>query len=197
MGDHKNMTLQEKPMLIDLETLYRGIPDESVNLTFQDLANVKSEERTSPSPSPSLHSLPSLDFSRGLEATSQNHHHQQHHQDFSGHRGKHHHNPPFNHASGRAQNPRPRIEGGDHSGYSMSYDDMSVASGGGGGSGGRRRPGIPHSKICTICSSYAYVFRTRCLGLLLAVCANRDGRDGRRKKVYRLPWTEIQPKVHR
>ncbi|KAI8523449.1 hypothetical protein RHMOL_Rhmol13G0074500 [Rhododendron molle] len=31
------------------------------------------------------------------------------------------------------------------------------------GEEGRRRPGIPHSNICTICCDYIFVFRTRCL----------------------------------
>lgn len=31
--------------------------------------------------------------------------------------------------------------------------------------------------------------------LLLEMCGNRNGRDGRRKKVYRMPWIEIQQKV--
>nr|GMD14044.1 Extra-large GTP-binding protein 3 [Ipomoea batatas] len=29
--------------------------------------------------------------------------------------------------------------------------------------GRRRRPGTPHSKICTLCSTHAYIFRHRCL----------------------------------
>ncbi|KAI3410820.1 uncharacterized protein J3R85_018427 [Psidium guajava] len=48
---------------------------------------------------------------------------------------------------------------------SMGHDDMmsmsmsvSMAA-----HGQRRRPGIPHSNICTICSTYIYMFRHRCL----------------------------------
>ncbi|XP_058744730.1 uncharacterized protein LOC131617462 [Vicia villosa] len=192
--------MDEKPILLDLETLYLGIPDESVNLTFQDLADVKTtttnqhvsevasniptREKFSPSPLPSLAKIPSLDFSKGLQASIQaSIQHNQHHHDIGrggspwGHFGQgpeenrghgHVHDPPqFSHTSGNAKNPRdsksPRpMTGGDNrSTYSMSYDDVSMASGKGGG--GRRRPGIPHSKICTICSTYVYVFRTRCL----------------------------------
>lgn len=32
-------------------------------------------------------------------------------------------------------------------------------------------------------------------GLLQAMCRNRHGRFDRRKKVYGVPWIEIQPKV--
>ncbi|XP_027930818.1 uncharacterized protein LOC114186939 [Vigna unguiculata] len=153
-----------------LEELYQGIPDESVNLTFQDLANVISSHHTdttmpatqhvsepnnnptkgpspSPSPSPSLSTVPSLDFRKGLEGLNRNNHHYQLH--------------GFGHGGGdsSAQISRP-------SEYSMSYDGIksgeSFASGKG-GSGRRRRPGIPHSTICTICSNYVYLFRTRCL----------------------------------
>lgn len=192
--------MDEKPILLDLETLYLGIPDESVNLTFQDLANVKTtttnqhvsevssniptrgnSSSSSSSPLPSLAKIPSLDFSKGLEASIQ--HNQHHHHDIGrggspwGHFGQileenrghvHVHNPPqFGHTSGGrkspqdTKSPRSMTGGDDRSMYSMSYDDVSMASGRGGG--GRRRPGIPHSKICTICSTYVYVFRTRCL----------------------------------
>jgi hypothetical protein len=190
--------MDEKPILLDLETLYLGIPDESVNLTFQDLANVNTSEnrnqtttnqpisevsnnvptRANLSPSSSLAKIPSLDFSKGLQASNQHNHH---HHDIGhgdspwgqfGHRIEenrehvhvHVHDPPqFSHANGSTKSPRSRTGGDDCSAYSLSYDDVSMASGRGGGSGGRRRPGIPHSKICTICSTYVYIFRTRCL----------------------------------
>ncbi|KAL5102230.1 hypothetical protein RYX36_006557 [Vicia faba] len=194
--------MDEKPILLDLETLYLGIPDESVNLTFQDLANVKTtttnqhvsevanniptkaNSSSSSSPLPSLSKIPSLDFSVGLQASIQHNQHHHHHHDIGrggspwGHFGQrpneenrghvHAHDPPqFSHTSGGTKSPRdtksPRsmTGGDDRSTYSMSYDDVSMASGRGGG--GRRRTGIPHSKICTICSTYVYVFRTRCL----------------------------------
>lgn len=51
---------------------------------------------------------------------------------------------------------------------SVAYDDMSVMSGMSITSmyqekSGRRRPGIPHSNICAVCSVYIYIFRNRCL----------------------------------
>ncbi|KAJ1422935.1 hypothetical protein SESBI_12701 [Sesbania bispinosa] len=182
MGDHHmKKTLPTKP---GLEELYQGIPDESVNLTFQDLANVNSSYNRNTTmntiepfsdasiisnptntiaPSPPLSPMsirPFHDFKKGLQLQASNHHHDNnnyhHHQDF-GHRGG---VGNFGHASG-AQSPQSRA-----SEFSMSYDGRSgdsLASGKGGAAGRRRRPGIPHSKICTICSKYVYFFRTRCL----------------------------------
>lgn len=53
---------------------------------------------------------------------------------------------------------------------SVVYDEMSGMTRVGsmsryplGGEEGRRRPGIPHSNICTICCNYIFIFRTRCL----------------------------------
>ncbi|PIA32448.1 hypothetical protein AQUCO_04500210v1 [Aquilegia coerulea] len=49
---------------------------------------------------------------------------------------------------------------------SVAFDDMSGMSGVSRaypGRGRRRRAGIPHSNICTICSTYIYIFRNRCL----------------------------------
>ncbi|KAF8018730.1 hypothetical protein BT93_H3586 [Corymbia citriodora subsp. variegata] len=50
---------------------------------------------------------------------------------------------------------------------SMGHDDMTSMSMSMSMSmaahGQRRRPGIPHSNICTICSTYIYIFRHRCL----------------------------------
>ncbi|XP_027368468.1 uncharacterized protein LOC113874445 [Abrus precatorius] len=167
MGDHMNKAMQAKPILQTLEDLYQGIPDESVNLTFQDLAEVNTLEKRKPtttitSPSRSLAKIPSLDFTKGLQASGQ--HHQQ--QDF-GFGGSHHGDSPwrhsghFSHASVGAQSPQFMASRDDHHlGYSMSCDDMSEASGRG---VRRRRPGIPHSKICAICDTYIYIFRTRCL----------------------------------
>ncbi|KAL5129099.1 Extra-large guanine nucleotide-binding protein 1 [Glycine soja] len=168
MDDHMNKALQEKPILIGLEDLYQGIPDESVNLTFQHLAEVKTSDKRKPTtttttPSRSIAKLPSLDFTKGLQA-SKHQHHEHYLQDFGhgepsplGHSGHF-----ISHASGGAQRQSPRLmaSGNDHLGHGMSFDGVSVASGRG---SRRRRPGIPHSKICTICNTYVYIFRTRCL----------------------------------
>lgn len=164
--DHTNKDMQEKPILVSLEDLYQGIPDESVNLTFQHLAQVNTSEKRKPAttltPSRSLTKLPSLDFTKGLQGSA--HHHDQHHvQDF-GHGGSSPWGHPghFNHHSGGGsqRSPHCTISGDDRSKCGVSFDGMSVAS----GRGSRRpRPGIPHSKICATCNTYIYIFRTRCL----------------------------------
>ncbi|KAL2333076.1 hypothetical protein Fmac_014289 [Flemingia macrophylla] len=182
MGDdHMKSTFRAKPKQ-ELEELYRGIPDESVDLTFQDLANVNSSSHNintnttidthvehfseASNPTKVLSTLPSLDFRKGLEALNHTHHqhdtnyNHHHHQGFGG-------DSPmsqwgrFSHASVGA--PSAQHRAGE---YSMSYDAMKSGESlapGKGGYGRRRRPGIPHSKICTICSNYVYFFRTRCL----------------------------------
>ncbi|CAJ1960594.1 unnamed protein product [Sphenostylis stenocarpa] len=187
MGDDHMNTLQARPKL-ELEELYQGIPDESVNLTFKDLANINSSDNSNSTiatttsqhvsqagiitnnptkvPSPSLSTVPSLDFRKGLEGYNNHHHH--HHFGYKGGDSQWGH---YSHASGGAASAQISRA----SEYSMSYDGMksgeSFASGKG-GSGRRRRPGIPHSKICTICSNYVYLFRTRCLIFLetMQVC---------------------------
>lgn len=175
MGDHtmEKTSTVAKPR-VKLEELYQGIPDDSVNLTFQDLADMSASEKSpmakttindhSSSPSPRK---PSLDFNTGLQASS---HHGHGHVDVSG--GDTSWGPYGNfagHAGGGGGgriSPRCKASGdGRHSTGSMGYDDVSAMSTAlaRGGGGRRRRPGIPHSKICTICSTYTYIFRTRCL----------------------------------
>ncbi|KAK7302101.1 hypothetical protein RJT34_12981 [Clitoria ternatea] len=146
MSDHMKKTHQPKPRVLELEELYQGIPDE-------------------------YHHLPFLLCPNYLALTSNHHHHgnnHNHHQDF-GLRGVAGGDSPWGHHFSHAN-----ASGGDFqsraSEYSismMSYDAMSgtgdnLASGKA-GSGRRRRPGIPHSKICTVCSNHVYFFRTRCL----------------------------------
>ncbi|XP_058782075.1 uncharacterized protein LOC131656358 [Vicia villosa] len=145
MDDHKKKTLEPKP---NLEELYQGIPDESVNLTFQDLPNVKKNTTNIQSPSLSpMNMSPTHDFKKGFKVYSNDNYN--HQQDF-GHRG----------VVG-AQGTQSKA-----SENNLGYDTMSGESSstnGKGGVGRRRRQGIPHSKICTICSNYVYFFRTRCL----------------------------------
>ncbi|CAL5202683.1 unnamed protein product [Lathyrus oleraceus] len=148
MDDHNKKTMEPKP---NLEELYQGIPDESVNLTFQDLPNVKkkttvSQGIQSPSLSP-MNMSPTHDFKKGFKVYSNDNYN--HHHDF-GHRG----------VVGPQGTPSKASE------YNLGYDTMSGESSstsGKGGVGRRRRQGIPHSKICTVCSNYVYFFRTRCL----------------------------------
>ncbi|KAI3749804.1 hypothetical protein L2E82_20420 [Cichorium intybus] len=202
----------------ELEDLYLGVPDDSVNLTFQDFAQVSQnvsmaagKKKPSPPPVPikkmdsisestptrdhfppqHLAKVPSLDFSRALEASSTapphhspvlalppgknyRHHHQveevvQHgynhgNHDYYSARSQGHH-VMKSHGNGHGH-------GHGHHGHvtenSMAYDDMSMMSGMSMTSmyqekSVRRRPGIPHSNICTVCSVYIYMFRNRCL----------------------------------
>ncbi|KAK4419809.1 hypothetical protein Salat_2393800 [Sesamum alatum] len=176
MGDKATLAKARK----ELEELYLGVPDESVNLTFQDLAQVRQnnadKKRTSPSPSPSpvmetivekspspLAKLPSLDFNKAfeMEALSRGTH-----SNYYSHRDLHHHRG----AQEAGLWPGPQGHHQDHHGggggdqRSMVYDDVSgVSVNYGMGRGGRRRPGIPHSNICTICCNYIYICRHRCL----------------------------------
>ncbi|KAJ9698890.1 hypothetical protein PVL29_007792 [Vitis rotundifolia] len=193
----------------ELEELYLGVPDESVNLTFQDLAEVTKNavpppekrkaismestpegksKREGPSP---LNKIPSLDFNRGLQASKSSpppphqhspyHHHHvnkdrtdshrapSHHHHLDGEGMGHHYADGENFSSHASPNGSRK-----HSGYrhavesSMAYDDRSHVSMASiispfSERGGRRRPGIPHSNICTICNTYIYIFRHRCL----------------------------------
>nr|KAJ0188082.1 hypothetical protein LSAT_V11C900462040 [Lactuca sativa] len=204
----------------ELEELYLGVPDDSVNLTFQDFAQVSQnhvstaaggkKKHTPPPPPPTkkmdsiselstpkhdhfppqhLAKLPSLDFSRALEASSTapphlhspalavppgrnyRHHHRveevvqhgyshgDHHDNYAA--GSHGHHAMKSHGHGHGQH-------GHVMEKSMAYDDMSMMSGMSMTSmyqekSARRRPGIPHSNICTVCSVYIYMFRNRCL----------------------------------
>ncbi|CAI9300961.1 unnamed protein product [Lactuca saligna] len=200
----------------ELEELYLGVPDDSVNLTFQDFAQVSQnhvstaaggkKKQTPPPPPPTkkmdsisevstpkhdhfppqhLAKLPSLDFSRALEASSTapphlhspaltvppgrnyRHHHRVEEVVQHGYSHGDHHD---NYAAGSHGHHGMKSHG--HHGHvmekSMAYDDMSMMSGMSMTSmyqekSARRRPGIPHSNICTVCSVYIYMFRNRCL----------------------------------
>ncbi|KAL2238442.1 UNVERIFIED_CONTAM: hypothetical protein Sindi_1035900, partial [Sesamum indicum] len=141
MGD--KATLAKAKM--ELEELYLGVPDESVNLTFQDLAQVRQQkaEKKRPSSSPSpiieksvspLAKLPSLDFNKALEmenssrATHSNYYsHHQRPQDgdlwpgAQGHAYGHHNHRAY--ANSFDDHLDHHGGGGDQ--RSMVYDDMS------------------------------------------------------------------------
>ncbi|KAL7113814.1 hypothetical protein ACP275_04G082500 [Erythranthe tilingii] len=200
MGDQKATTLAKAKK--ELEELYLGVPDDSVNLTFQDLAQVIEKKKTALSPSSSntttelikpnnnnmtsssssLAKLPSIDFNKSIQAaassTFQNHHRPEEgggggsDEHLWGPRGGgHHQHQHHGHGHGGGSNLH-AIGGGVHMHAYGDDDDMShvsgmtsVAYGGHGGleRGGRRRPGVPHSNICTVCSNYIYICRHRCL----------------------------------
>ncbi|XP_037497229.1 uncharacterized protein LOC110010168 [Jatropha curcas] len=168
--------------MMALEELYSGIPDDSVNLTFQDLAAVKQssnspekkksiannmetiQEAESTKPS-SFKKLPSLDFNRGFQETKNHRHHDVGSMHISSH-GHHH---------GYAYADHPSHHHG-HAEFSRGYDDdmsiMSMNSMYQDRGGRTRRPGIPHSNICTVCSTYIYIFRHRCLVCGRVYCRN-------------------------
>ncbi|KAL2488515.1 uncharacterized protein Fot_41807 [Forsythia ovata] len=186
MGERATLAKAKK----ELEELYLGVPDDSVNLTFQDLAEVRqlhAEKKKSSSMDPisealsssktnataansqsHLAKLPSLDFNKAIAASSmqQNHHRSPHHVV----RDTGHHRPdegdlhgvrgPGLYAHGETTPHHHHAAGGFRHGgeRSVFYDDASHVSGYSVSSmnpyherGGRRRPGIPHSKICTVC----------------------------------------------
>lgn len=87
----------------------------------------------------------------------------------------HHHHPLHGLSGHRADDQRL----GFISSSSMGFDDISShkmstgpnsfqANAAAAAGAGRRRPGIPHSNICTICSVYIYMFRHRCLVIIHA-----------------------------
>ncbi|ERN04158.1 hypothetical protein AMTR_s00077p00082450 [Amborella trichopoda] len=184
MGDKATLTKAR----LELEELYAGVPDDSVNLTFKDLAGIKSKlstensrkSRTSPesvrridgSPesgqrtdemvgnhwkndkreliyenSPgdmlkgsSLSKSESLDFMKGLRASQGGF------------------EPPL--AYSLASPIRLGLENGRE--RSSVYDEASAMDSFS-RSPYRKRPGIPHTNICTLCSAYIYMFKHRCL----------------------------------
>ncbi|XP_024160169.1 uncharacterized protein LOC112167386 isoform X1 [Rosa chinensis] len=211
MGDKATLAKARK----ELEDMYEGIPDDSVNLTFQDFADLSiSTTADKRKPTHTLESisefksqnpmarLPSLDFNRALQASKNNHrinedvvdpyrgnHHNLHHQN-------NHYHLDANSHRGHAGQGGHRYGGGDHHGDDQGHNfNHHMMSGHGGvemssismatsttydhhdvsgvsmastavhqqDRGGRRRPGVPHSNICTICSTYIYIFRHRCL----------------------------------
>ncbi|KAF8394821.1 hypothetical protein HHK36_018757 [Tetracentron sinense] len=180
---------------LELEELYLGVPDESVNLTFQDLADVKQnavaeKKKAHMEPIHEVNTkegfvigrLPSLDFSKGLEAAAGYHHHHhvegkgkdstrgfpyQYHVEREGMHASRGHNGHVDHDHANPSNSRRNTGFRTPTDTSLAYDDVSGISIASKSPyqerGGRRRSGIPHSNICTICSVYIYIFRHRCL----------------------------------
>ncbi|KAK9159295.1 hypothetical protein Scep_005869 [Stephania cephalantha] len=180
----------------ELEELYMGVPDESVNLTFQDLAELnqqkgvteKSQKPILMEPIQEAHHLnkqglelgksPSIEFKKDIQAESEARQHQaekvrsmqmpnrhlRRHDE--GDAGYSQYGTPYN-------NPRRNTFDSsfayDESGVSLNYRSSY------GGGVGRKRPGIPHSNICTICSTYIYMFRHRCMVCGRVYCRNCVG----------------------
>ncbi|KAF5727295.1 Extra-large GTP-binding protein 3 [Tripterygium wilfordii] len=167
---------------LELEELYLGVPDDSVNLTFQDLADVKQkpgmkkttstmtimeaieEVQTPKHVSSPIKKLPSLDFNRALQPSKPHNLHDgyedgaDHHRRHYDHHDHHHHH----HRNHVVESSIGAID--DVSGVSMASNFPDR--------GGRRRPGIAHSNICTICTTYICIFRHRCLVCGRVYCRN-------------------------
>uniref|UniRef100_A0A2N9J3U2 Uncharacterized protein n=1 Tax=Fagus sylvatica TaxID=28930 RepID=A0A2N9J3U2_FAGSY len=155
MGEKATLAKARK----ELEEMYLGIPDDSVNLTFQHLADVTqniSDHKKKPN--------------QALQASNNHHHHHLDHKNGDLFKVHHHHSlgGDESHHGHRNHAINSKV---DHSAFghamegSIAHDDASVMSMASmyQERGGRRRPGIPHSNICTICSTYIYIFRSRCL----------------------------------
>ncbi|XP_050216196.1 uncharacterized protein LOC126667268 [Mercurialis annua] len=179
MGEMKSSTKGR----MELEELYSGIPDESVNLTFQDFGKIHQEHANKietiqeTKQISNLNKLPSLDFSRGLQATmNHNHNHNHHHHHELDHHVGHHGHRDAEDMHVHGHHGRFGFAGtpSHHHGHA---DDMSMMSMNStyperGGTGRSRRPGIPHSNICTVCTTYVYIFKHRCLVCGRVYCRN-------------------------
>ncbi|KAI3993663.1 hypothetical protein MKX01_002676 [Papaver californicum] len=180
MGDKKATLVNARK---ELEELYLGIPDESVNLTLQDLVKFKQQngvaERKQPNIEPikevyatsgnegfGIAKTPSFAFTKGLQdSESYRDHHMEGDIKYTSPRDHHRYyqgNAFHNHTIQDISTPRNNDMRSLES--SFMYDDGSVcARSTFAEKGGRKRAGIPHSNICNICSTYIYIFRNRCL----------------------------------
>ncbi|KAJ0978399.1 hypothetical protein J5N97_013873 [Dioscorea zingiberensis] len=151
---------------LELEELYLGVKDSSVDLTFKDLANFQQEEQEQPlekkviamepiheeteedlKKSPRrISKSPSLDFAKALhEAKAQNQLHA-------------------------------RLEAKNNKGFRVMNENSQVHHDVTGTvpleeeQRGTKRQGIPHTNICVLCSVYIHFFRHRCLVCGRAYC---------------------------
>ncbi|XP_019163097.1 PREDICTED: uncharacterized protein LOC109159439 [Ipomoea nil] len=148
-----------------LEDLYLGVPDESVNLTFQHLVQATTQQQPPATSSSSNHSEePILDLNPARPEPPNNPPDNRHvnaapaADKLTGH-GRHYHATP-DRGSRRAVG---LVERSIIVGKKYEKEDMSYVSGVSMSAGRRRRPGVPHSNICTLCTTYIYLFRHRCL----------------------------------
>ncbi|KAF6143057.1 hypothetical protein GIB67_041125 [Kingdonia uniflora] len=176
----------------ELEDLYIGVPDESVNLSFQHFAELKQQngvaERKQLGMEPIkevnirdglvLGKLPSIDFSKAIQASKPRQHHVDQSEGVHAYRGQHHIDAdpykdfPSPNTSRRVAGVRNTVD------TSLDISRFSIVTPKGGPyqeRAGTRRPGIPHSNICTICTSYIYIFRHRCLVCGRVYCRNCVG----------------------
>lgn len=152
MGDKTTLARARQ----ELENLYLGVPDDSVDLSFKDFTSFQAT--MSPiheEPKAAVTKSPSLDFAKGLRGTKSGSdsvaEHELRRERLA--RGS------FKMRNGMSSSA---VMGGTGEADAVSVV-VSMASAVGGDTGRRRRPGIPHSNICALCSVYIYVFRHRCL----------------------------------
>ncbi|KAK4370216.1 hypothetical protein RND71_009691 [Anisodus tanguticus] len=154
MGDLETLAKARR----ELEDLYLGVPDDSVNLTFEDLFEVP------------LTKFPSLDFSKAFENTLIENHHHHHINNHNFHHGPQNHvmeeNAMLHGHSGHHRAMLHGLSGHHHAmdghGHSGYHHHRAILMDGH-HNYRRRRAGIPHSNICTFCNTYIYLFRHRCL----------------------------------
>ncbi|WOK95870.1 hypothetical protein Cni_G04577 [Canna indica] len=165
MGDKAILAKARK----ELEDLYLGVPDESVDLSFKDFTSFQqndvAETKTIGSmcpiqeePPPKVHTVaapvnssPSLDFAKGLQGAAKNYEREIYRERIA--RNSFKRSNKSSAVISVENSNRAYVD--DASGLSM----VSAA----GEAGRRKRPGIPHSNICALCSAYIYIFRNRCL----------------------------------
>lgn len=187
----------------ELEDLYSGVVDDSVDLTFKDMARCRQQQqqngvaerkkkamtanmepiyeqsRRESNTTKELLNCPSLDFSvafngltnnRGRSAVGDDRRasleDELYNREQAAARAKGHG------AADAVRGLKPLVVEAS----SRTYDDSSplsqLASPFQGADGRKKRPGIPHSNICALCSEYIYIYRNRCLVCGRVYCKN-------------------------
>ncbi|KAL9674282.1 hypothetical protein QQ045_030553 [Rhodiola kirilowii] len=182
--------------LRELEELYMGVPDESVNLTFQHLADVKQHHRQfiQPPPPSDDHDhntksslLAPMDSSTNRDSVAAARASCNSDYNMMIYNGGQYHTSII--SPGPTRNST-KLKQQDTTcstppGLASHNDDMTTRQQYGAASSkkqvmrspaargvGVERRGVPHTKICAICDTYIYVFRHRCLVCGRVYCRN-------------------------
>ena len=167
----------------ELEDLYLGVPDDSVDLTFKDLV-VRPPARAAVSPTAlaAIHEHDEKERnSKALLRSSTNIFTYKVESDNDDDGGEHRQGgaatatagfqlspspspPPAGRRSRTAITPSAAAEGTDE--RRSSHHDLRRN----GGLGHYRRPGIPHSNLCALCGTYVHILRHRCLSCGRVYC---------------------------
>ncbi|XP_020275044.1 uncharacterized protein LOC109849604 [Asparagus officinalis] len=180
MGDSATLAKARQ----ELEDLYLGIPDASVDLTFKDMTNIQqndvAERKTTTNKAPihqdphkdlktainDLTKSPSLDFSKALQGAKPHDRRTIEDELYREHYAR-------SNVKRTGNGLRPlNVES------SLVYDDASAISTLSPleEKGGKKRTGIPHSNICPLCNKCIYFFRHRCLVCGRVYCRNCVGK---------------------